>query len=57
MVVNNFIYFTFSMTHGVGKVGVFLFLFVTLSSSLGFPIVLKFEEWKRFAQLLVGKSR
>ena len=28
--------------------------FVTVSISLGLPIVCEFEEWKRFAQLLVG---
>ena len=29
--------------------------FLNVSSTLGLPIVCKFEEWKRFAQLLVGK--
>ena len=29
--------------------------FLTAFSSLGLPIVCKFEEWKRFGQLLVGK--
>ena len=29
--------------------------FLTVSSSLGLPIVCKFEEWKRFAQFLVGE--
>ena len=29
--------------------------FLTVSSSLGLPIICKFEEWKRFAQFLVGK--
>ena len=29
--------------------------FLTVSSSLGLLIVCRFEEWKRFAQFLVGK--
>ena len=29
--------------------------FLTVSSSLGLLIACKFEEWKRFAQFLVGK--
>ena len=29
--------------------------FLNVSSTLGLPIFCKFEEWKRFAQLLVGK--
>ena len=29
--------------------------FLNVSSTLGLPIVCKLEEWKRFAQLLVGK--
>ena len=35
------------------KVDVLPFLIV--SGTLGLPIVCKFEEWKRFAQLLVSK--
>ena len=51
--LNTFTYFTFSKNHTTMKVDVLPFL--TVSSSLGLPIVCKFEEWKRFAQLLVGK--
>ena len=31
--------------------------FLTFSSSLGLPIVCKSKEWKRIAQLLLGKPR
>ena len=51
--LNTFTHFTFSKNHTFTKVYVLPFL--TVSSSLGLLIVCKFEEWKRFAKLLVGK--
>ena len=51
--LSNFTYFTFSKTHTIMKVDVLPFL--NVSSTLGLPIVCKLEEWKRLAQLLVGK--
>ena len=51
--LNTFPYFTFSKTHTFMKVDVLPFL--NVSSTLGLPIVCKYEEWERFAQLLVGK--
>ena len=51
--LNTFTFFTFSQTHTIMKVDVLSFL--NVSSTLGLPIVCKFEEWKMFAQLLVGK--
>ena len=50
--LNTFTNFTFSKNHTLRKVDVLPFL--TVSSSLGLLIVCKFEEWKRFAQFLVG---
>ena len=52
--LNAFTYFIFSKTRTIMKVDVLPFL--NVSSSLGLPIVCKFEESKRFPQLLVGKS-
>ena len=51
--LNTFTNFTFSKNHTLRKVDVLPFL--SASSSLGLLIVCKFEEWKRFAQFLVGK--
>ena len=53
MVANTFTYFAFSRNHTFRKIDILPFL--TVSSSFGLLIVCKFEEWKRFAQLLVGK--
>ena len=51
--LNTFTNFTFSKNHTLRKVDILPFL--TVSSSLGLLIVCKFEEWERFAQLLVDK--
>ena len=53
MVAKYFHKFYIFQTHTFRKVDVLPFL--TVSSSLGLLIVCKFEEWKRFAQFLMGK--
>ena len=53
MVARYFHIFYIFKTYTIMKVDVLPFL--NVSSTLGLPIVCNFEEWKRFAQLLVGK--